>query len=241
MQKRFHITDAIKFALNSIVSHFDLIVLVSLAFMLIVGIIAYIVKTMVMGEVHQLFNVLTLDVSLDTIQINDVVAAIREFVQSRDFTLFIQRLIGMISVLSVLFSLLYWVLIIGWIRVGLSLYDTGTATFKTFFSMHNLLQALIVGALYSALVAVGLALLIIPGLYLAVRYYFAPGFVLDKKSGILQAFKQSAALTAGARWQLLGFLLLINIIMTFVPILAAPMIFASVYVYRKLGEQTVKA
>ena len=69
--------------------------------------------------------------------------------------------------------------------------------------------------IYLAMVVVGLLLLIVPGVYLAVRY--APwGFVVAKgERRPLAAFSTSAEMTHGVKWKLLGFSLLLMLINAF--------------------------
>ncbi len=54
-------------------------------------------------------------------------------------------------------------------------------------------------------VAFGLVLLIVPGLYWATRYCFAPLLALDHKLDPFTAMGESARLTEGERWRLFGF------------------------------------
>ncbi len=60
--------------------------------------------------------------------------------------------------------------------------------------------------------AVGFVLLIIPGFIVILTYYFAGYFVVDHSLGPIQAMKESARITKGHRWQILGFLGLILIL-----------------------------
>jgi uncharacterized membrane protein len=54
--------------------------------------------------------------------------------------------------------------------------------------------------LFGIMLVIGFALLIVPGCYLWARYGFYPFFILDKKSGPLEALSESAATTEGIRW-----------------------------------------
>lgn len=61
-------------------------------------------------------------------------------------------------------------------------------------------------------IALGFILLIIPGLILAIMWFFVKYLVIDKNLTPIAAMKESARMTKGHRWDLLAFLLLIIII-----------------------------
>jgi uncharacterized membrane protein len=90
----------------------------------------------------------------------------------------------------------------------------------------------------------GLILLIIPGIFWAVRFSFSQLIVVDTKMGPIAAMKESYAITKGSFWKLLGFyavmgflnlsgLLLfgIGLLMT-IPLTTL----ASIYIYRELSK-----
>lgn len=78
------------------------------------------------------------------------------------------------------------------------------------------------GALFLAIllaglgVALGLLLLIIPGIFIAVRWFFVPQAVVIDGARGTDSLRQSAALTQGFWWRTLGIALLANIV-AFVP------------------------
>lgn len=70
--------------------------------------------------------------------------------------------------------------------------------------------------LYGIVVVLGLILLIIPGIYLALKYMFVP-YILVTKPGVkaLEAMEMSAKMTMGEKWTLLGLwavVLVVNIL-----------------------------
>jgi hypothetical protein len=108
--------------------------------------------------------------------------------------------------------------------------------------LMTLLDYLAVSILYGLLVLAGLLLLVVPGIYLAVRYGLVAFLVADRRADVLGAFHQSSELTRGSRWSLLllGLLLLvfnlfgamlfgIGLLVT-IPISA----FTGAFVYRRL-------
>lgn len=54
--------------------------------------------------------------------------------------------------------------------------------------------------LFALMFMIGLALLIVPGLYILARYGFFPFFILDKDAGPVEALQMSAKATYGIRW-----------------------------------------
>jgi uncharacterized membrane protein len=101
------------------------------------------------------------------------------------------------------------------------------------------------GILYFLIVLAGTILLIIPGIYWAVRYRFSMYAVIDEGLGPVDAIKRSGQLTRGVWWHLFLFYLVmigINIIGTCLCIIgllfAIPvMIVAEAYIFRSLKGQ----
>jgi uncharacterized membrane protein len=135
-----------------------------------------------------------------------------------------------------------------WVRFALAVHDgqevrprdllPDGATFLTYLA---------VSILYGLLVTAGLILLVVPGVYLAVRYGLVGFLVVDHRTtDALGAFHQSAELTRGWRGRLflLGLVLvLLNIagavlfgvgLLVTMPVTA----FASALVYRRLATRT---
>jgi hypothetical protein len=70
---------------------------------------------------------------------------------------------------------------------------------------------LVAGILSGIFMAIGLVLLIIPGIYLMMRYSMVRFAVIDGAS-ITESLRKSAELTRGSKWHLLGFILVIILI-----------------------------
>ncbi|MFA5106701.1 MAG: DUF975 family protein [Patescibacteria group bacterium] len=93
-------------------------------------------------------------------------------------------------------------------------------------------------------IVVGLLLLIVPGIYLALRYQFTLQLIIDKNLGITEAMKQSQALTKGIKMSLLGFdlaclgvIILGAIVFGVGVFVAMPVVWlAMVALYRKLSS-----
>jgi len=66
--------------------------------------------------------------------------------------------------------------------------------------------------LFTLMVVVGLVFLIVPGIYLAIRFGYYGYFIVDEEVGPIEAFKKSSDLTEGVRMDLfLLFALLIGL------------------------------
>lgn len=78
--------------------------------------------------------------------------------------------------------------------------------FGTFVSLW------VVNLLYGIAVVIGLILIIIPGIYLLVRFAFVGPVVVLERSGIGAAFSRSSFLVNGSWWRVFGIGLLIFIL-----------------------------
>ncbi|AKV00014.1 hypothetical protein AKJ09_06677 [Labilithrix luteola] len=137
------------------------------------------------------------------------------------------------------------------LRLGLALYDGRAVTGQTVRELlpdgPTFLTYLAVSILYSLLVAAGLILLVIPGIYLAVRYGFCEFFVADRRTASVgEAFRRSSDITRGERWRLFVLelaLVVLNVLgamfFGFGLLVTVPLsIFAMVMVYRRLAART---
>lgn len=157
---------------------------------------------------------------------------------SRGF-IFVNLLVGLFFLLA---FILYIVgLVYSWFvipKMLLKFYDTQSTqvNFGQIFGLlgfRQLLRLLAVSILYFLAVTAGFIVLIIPGIYLAVKLQFAWYYVLDKNIGVIEAFKRSYAATTGNFWSLF----FIDIIAAFLMnlIIAIPIAFLMfVYAYRHL-------
>lgn len=59
-------------------------------------------------------------------------------------------------------------------------------------------------------VMLGFVLLIVPGLYLATIWWFVVPAAVVEKTGVIESFARSNRLTAGHRWRVLAFVVMIN-------------------------------
>jgi len=106
---------------------------------------------------------------------------------------------------------LFWSLV--WIRFALAVHDLRPAPPRELLpDGKTFIEYVAASLLYSLLVAIGLVLLVIPGLYLAARYGLVSFVIAERRAGPIDAFHQSASLTRGARWKLLLLMLLLGVL-----------------------------
>ena len=94
---------------------------------------------------------------------------------------------------------------IGLIKISISVNDGEKADYKDLY-IHSKYFWRFLGAtiIRGLIILVGLIFLIIPGVYLAIRFRFVDYLILDKDMGIIDAFKESTKMTRGVKWSLLG-------------------------------------
>lgn len=131
------------------------------------------------------------------------------------------------------------------ITIALRIVDSKKTGFEDFFKNTSCFWRYL-GAtiLYFFIVAIGLILLIVPGIYWAVKYQFYGYLIVDKKLGIMYAMRKSGDMTKGVRFDLfvLGLtfigVIILGAICLGVGLLAAiPVVWlATAYVYRKISK-----
>lgn len=113
-----------------------------------------------------------------------------------------------------------------------------------YFETKLLFRFFLVELLYGFGTLIGLLIFIFPGIYFTTKYWFAPYIYVDKRTGVIESFKESAKLTQGIKWQLfrLGLLQILIQIGGVLALLvglfiAIPINYLSdIYVYRKLSK-----
>ena len=125
----------------------------------------------------------------------------------------------------------------GIVRMTLRFVDGGKGELVDLFSPIPLIPNYLIASVVVCIgVSVGFVLLILPGIYLAVRWYFFPWVLVDKGVGAFEALRQSWEMTRGSFWNLflLGILLcLINILGTMALLMAVG------YAYRQLERSAI--
>ena len=105
---------------------------------------------------------------------------------------------------------------IGFLQICLGLYDGRKPRFADCFADWSLGLKFLAGQIFFVLmVAVGLLLLVVPGVYVGVRYALFGFCMAAGETDLLESFRQSAILSAGKWAALLGIfavLLLLNVL-----------------------------
>ena len=121
--------------------------------------------------------------------------------------------------------------------------NEGNAQFGDLFSSHGVFFTYFIGSIaLGIIVVIGLVLLIVPGIIIGMMYFFTLFLIVDRNMEIMDAFKESAAMTKGSRWDLFGFTVIVGLInilgaialvvglLVTIPIT----MFATIYVYKAL-------
>ncbi|MFA5621834.1 MAG: DUF975 family protein [Thermovirgaceae bacterium] len=96
------------------------------------------------------------------------------------------------------------------IIVSLSFLDRGTIDMDRLKHMRPVFVPYIIGSfILLSLISLGVALFVVPGVYIAVRYQFMPYLIIDREMRPVQAFKAAGVMTRGLWLEL--FLLLLCI------------------------------
>ena len=114
---------------------------------------------------------------------------------------------GMVSAIGS--QLLSVFLSLGVTRIGLNLVSGKEFSVGMLFGEgRKLVRAILASLLFGVVVAVGFVLLIVPGVYLALKYGQFLTAIVDRDLGIMESFAYSASITTNNRLSLLGLWLL---------------------------------
>lgn len=122
-----------------------------------------------------------------------------------------------LSLIITLITIVFGTIVqLGFIKALLELVSTNEEKgIAIVFSQYHLFwRYLVASILFQFLIIFGFILLIIPGVYFMMKYQFFSYAMIDKNLGIADAFKQSAEMTRGMIWKLIGFslaLLILNV------------------------------
>ncbi|MDR2915528.1 MAG: glycerophosphoryl diester phosphodiesterase membrane domain-containing protein [Tannerella sp.] len=151
-------------------------------------------------------------------------------------------------IVFILCIFLYYLFIMGYLKNCLQTLDGEEPQFSAYGQVTRKLPAFILASiLYSVIISIGFALLIIPGIYLLLRLQFFYASMVDENTGIVESFKRSWNITKGYSLQLF-ILMLIMILISFIGTIALFIgIFVAVplttliygYTYRKLTAPAV--
>jgi uncharacterized membrane protein len=154
-------------------------------------------------------------------------------------------LVGRASILGLVGIIFSIIVRIGYTKIFLRIHDGETPKFVEIFEEYRTFWRYLGTCILTFLTVIGgLILLIIPGIFWAVRFSLAPLIVIDTKMGPKTSMKESYAITKGKFWKLLlfwitiGLFNLLGLILLGVGLLVTVPVstLASVYVYRELSK-----
>ena len=133
------------------------------------------------------------------------------------------------------------------IKVAVNIFDGDRGKLEDILtiSLPLFFKFLLANVLYMLIVVAGFILLIVPGIYFALKYQFVLYLIVDKGMDVVPAFNMSSEMTKGVKWKLLLFDIVIVLILMFSFLVfligflfAFPVvIMAAVFVYRSLFSQ----
>jgi uncharacterized membrane protein len=133
----------------------------------------------------------------------------------------------------------------GILKISLKFVDGQKPELADLFSTYPLFFKYLVAYILFALgTLLGLILLVIPGIWFAVRYQYFAMAVVDKELGPIEALKESARLTEGNVWRLIGLglaffgVLILGLLALFLGVFVAlPVVWVGyAWVYRQLSK-----
>jgi len=235
IKQKFSVFDAVVYALKTVLDNFRLFFLAMLAYL---GTML-VFLSLVLTPFYRLFSRLNIIYDGQDITNPQVITQLKEI-----FFSMLSTYAPVLIVAALIMFVVIIVLVFGFMKLVLTLHDTGSAKVSLLFSEINKFpKALGAWFLYLLMVGTGLLLLVVPGLYIMLRFMFFSYFIVDKNSSIIESFKQSWRITQGQLWPLLAIIIVITSLSVasgpFITLFSMPFITTTmVYVYRKLLEAT---
>lgn len=113
------------------------------------------------------------------------------------------------AIIAFIIFIVSFVIDMGWLKMLLKVTNGEEPKVKDLIEhTHLIWKYLGVTIVVTLIVIGGLILLIIPGIYWGLKYLFATFLVLDKDISIRESLRESARMTEGVKWKLLGFSIL---------------------------------
>jgi len=151
---------------------------------------------------------------------------------------------NLFMVLGILIWILNIIVNMGLIQISIKFAQKEKVAIRDLFYTKSIFTFVVASFLTGIIVFAGFILLIIPGIYLAIRLQFSTYLIVDKKLGIMDSIKTSWRITRGHTWNLFLFgllLLLLNILGAIALIIGLIVTIpttgiATAHVYKKLSE-----
>ena len=150
-------------------------------------------------------------------------------------------------IISIIGSFMMGIFYMGYLKNCMQTLDGEEPQFSAYGQVsRKLITFIIANIIYSAIVALGFVLLIIPGIYMALRLQFFYAAIVEDNAGIIESLKRSWTMTKGYSLELFILMLIallicfIGTVALFVGIfIATPLVVLMYgYTYRKLTAPT---
>ena len=128
-------------------------------------------------------------------------------------------------------------LLFGWLLLGISRSAGTPISIKSIYKPFSLFLILAcVNLLIASLTLVGTLLLILPGIYLALSYAFAPVLVIEKNMGVWESMEMSRKTVTIYWWRYLGLTLILVLLNTVAMMVIVPLIWSIPITLIAIGE-----
>jgi uncharacterized membrane protein len=115
--------------------------------------------------------------------------------------------------LQILFAVFSMLIGIGMAKIYLKVHDGQQAPFSELINHSELLWKYFVGEILYALIVVGgLILLVVPGIYWAIKYMYTQTLIVDKGMDPFLALKKSGEMTKDIKWSLILLIIVLAVI-----------------------------
>ncbi|MBP7842866.1 hypothetical protein KA017_02585 [Candidatus Woesebacteria bacterium] len=112
------------------------------------------------------------------------------------------------------YMIIQFIVSMGLIKAYLEIIRGNKVSMETFSSVTpKILKFIAAQFLMIMIVLGGFLLFIIPGIIFSIKYMFTPYLMVDKDMGPIEALKASAKMTDGVKWDLVGFMAAVVILM----------------------------
>jgi len=123
----------------------------------------------------------------------------------------ISESLGILSFFIV--SIINLFVLMGYMKIAIKIHDGHSVSLMDLFFYYQKFSPFLISLLlYIAVIFLGMLFVVIPGIFLAVRFSFAPFFALEEDSSALELMKKSWKTTGGHFFDLLIFYLILVVL-----------------------------
>lgn len=201
--KNFSIKEAIKYGLNTYTEHMGLMLgatglyLLYLSSFVLAGYGAYKVLSMFAP------NVVTFTDLYNAMSSNNIETIKQFFINLKNNPKDMAAIGGSIALASIWSFIVSALGMAGLTKIALNLFEHGSAQLSDFFvSCSEFWRYFKASMLFLLAIGIGFGLLVIPGFWAMIAFFFAPIIALDSSLRTIPSFKQSMEITKGVRWKL---------------------------------------